>query len=108
MELADLMNTNVLSVPPDTTLAEVAHRMVDHDTGAACVIDGDQLAPDLIEGVHEAFPQAAIFARAYDRRALIKLKGSPVKASLSTSSASLVSETRRATGRPKPRNSCGA
>jgi len=41
-------------------------------------IDGDQLAPDLIEGVHEAFPQAAIFARAYDRRALIKLKGSPV------------------------------
>jgi CBS domain-containing protein len=43
MELADLMNTSVLSVPPDTTLAEVAHRMVDHDTGAACVIDGDQL-----------------------------------------------------------------
>jgi CBS domain-containing protein len=43
VELADLMNTNVLSVPPDTTLAEAAHRMVDHDTGAACVTDGDQL-----------------------------------------------------------------
>jgi len=41
-------------------------------------MDGDQLDPDLIEGVHEAFPQAAIFARAFDRRALIKLKGSPV------------------------------
>jgi CBS domain-containing protein len=43
MELADLMNTNVLAVPPETTLAEAAHRMVDHDTGAACVIDGDEL-----------------------------------------------------------------
>jgi len=41
-------------------------------------IDGDQLDADLIEGVHEAFPKAAIFARTYDRRALIKLKGSPI------------------------------
>ena len=43
MELADLMNTSVLSVTPDTTLAEAAHRMVDHDTGAACVIEDDKL-----------------------------------------------------------------
>jgi CPA2 family monovalent cation:H+ antiporter-2/glutathione-regulated potassium-efflux system protein KefB len=41
-------------------------------------IDGDQLDADLIEGVHQAFPKASIFARTYDRRALIKLKGSPV------------------------------
>jgi len=41
-------------------------------------IDGDQLDAELIEGVHEAFPKATIFARAFDRRALIKLKGSPV------------------------------
>jgi glutathione-regulated potassium-efflux system protein KefB len=41
-------------------------------------IDGDQLSAELIESVHEAFPQAAIFARTYDRRALLKLKGSPV------------------------------
>ncbi|QDZ07350.1 sodium:proton exchanger [Sphingomonas panacisoli] len=41
-------------------------------------MDGDQLDPDLIEGVHEAFPHAAIFARTYDRRGLIKLKGSAV------------------------------
>ena len=41
-------------------------------------IDGDQLDVDLIEGVHEAFPRAAIFARTYHRRALLKLKGSPV------------------------------
>jgi CPA2 family monovalent cation:H+ antiporter-2/glutathione-regulated potassium-efflux system protein KefB len=41
-------------------------------------IDGDQLDAELIEGVHEAFPQASIFARTYDRRALLKLKGSAV------------------------------
>nr|WP_277923050.1 cation:proton antiporter [Sphingomonas sp. CARO-RG-8B-R24-01] len=41
-------------------------------------IDGDQLSADLVEGVHQAFPNAAIFVRAYDRRAVIKLKGAPV------------------------------
>ena len=41
-------------------------------------MDGDQLSPDLIEGVHEAFPNASIFVRAYDRRAVIKLKGAPL------------------------------
>ena len=38
MELADLMNMNVLAVSPETTLADAAHQMMDHDTGAACVI----------------------------------------------------------------------
>jgi CPA2 family monovalent cation:H+ antiporter-2/glutathione-regulated potassium-efflux system protein KefB len=41
-------------------------------------IDGDQIGPDLVEGVHEAFPNATIFVRAFDRRALLKLKGAPV------------------------------
>jgi CPA2 family monovalent cation:H+ antiporter-2/glutathione-regulated potassium-efflux system protein KefB len=41
-------------------------------------IDGDQLDAELMEAVHKAFPKAAIFARTFDRRALIKLKGSPV------------------------------
>ena len=41
-------------------------------------IDGDQLSADLVEGVHQAFPDAAIFVRAYDRRAVIKLKGASV------------------------------
>jgi len=42
-------------------------------------MDGDQIDADLAESVHEAFPDAALFARVFDRRALIKLKGSPVK-----------------------------
>jgi CPA2 family monovalent cation:H+ antiporter-2/glutathione-regulated potassium-efflux system protein KefB len=41
--------------------------------------DGDQISPELVEAVHEAFPRAGIFVRAYDRRSLIKLKGAPVK-----------------------------
>jgi len=40
--------------------------------------DGDQIGPELLEGVHEAFPKASIFVRAFDRRALLKLKGAPV------------------------------
>lgn len=40
-------------------------------------IDGDQITPDILEGVHEAFPNAAIYVRAYDRRALVKLKNGP-------------------------------
>ncbi len=40
-------------------------------------IDGDQLDPELVEAVHEAFPNASIFVRAFDRRALLKLRGTP-------------------------------
>lgn len=43
-------------------------------------MDGDQLTPDFVEAVHEAFPRAAIYVRAYDRRALIRLRGTPVGA----------------------------
>ena len=40
-------------------------------------IDGDQLTAEMIEGVHSAFPQAAIYVRAFDRRAVIRLEGTP-------------------------------
>ena len=39
-------------------------------------IDGDQIQPDTLEGVHKAFPKAAIYVRAFDRRALVKLRKS--------------------------------
>ena len=42
-------------------------------------IDGDQITPDIVEGVAEAFPRAAIYVRAFDRRALVKLKPGPAK-----------------------------
>ncbi|MGZ8997343.1 MAG: cation:proton antiporter domain-containing protein, partial [Allosphingosinicella sp.] len=41
-------------------------------------LDGDQVEADFLEGVHEAFPSASIFVRAYDRRALLKLRHAPV------------------------------
>jgi glutathione-regulated potassium-efflux system protein KefB len=40
--------------------------------------DGDQIEPEFLEGVHEAFPKAAIFVRAFDRRALLKLRDAPI------------------------------
>ena len=42
-------------------------------------IDGDQLDADMLESVHEAFPNATIFVRAFDRRAVIKLKDAPIR-----------------------------
>ena len=42
-------------------------------------IDGDQVTPEVVEAVHEAFPGAAIYVRAFDRRSLIKLKNGPAK-----------------------------
>jgi CPA2 family monovalent cation:H+ antiporter-2/glutathione-regulated potassium-efflux system protein KefB len=42
-------------------------------------IDGDQLTADFLEGVHKAFPQAALYVRAYDRRAVIALGQAPVR-----------------------------
>jgi glutathione-regulated potassium-efflux system protein KefB len=42
-------------------------------------LDGDQLSPELVEAVHQAFPRAAIYIRAYDRRAVIRLEGTPAR-----------------------------
>jgi len=39
--------------------------------------DEDQITPELIDQVHAAFPRARIYVRAYDRRALVKLKPTP-------------------------------
>ncbi|KPL68721.1 sodium:proton exchanger [Erythrobacter sp. SG61-1L] len=44
----------------------------------AFCIDRDQAEPGLVEAVHEAFPQAAIYVRGFDRRSVIALHGSPV------------------------------
>lgn len=44
----------------------------------AFCVDRDQAEPGLIEAVHEAFPQAAIYVRGFDRRSVIALHGSPV------------------------------
>lgn len=42
-------------------------------------LDGDQLTAEFLEGVHEAFPQAALYVRAFDRRAMIALGQAPVR-----------------------------
>jgi CPA2 family monovalent cation:H+ antiporter-2/glutathione-regulated potassium-efflux system protein KefB len=44
-------------------------------------MDGDQLSAEAVEAVHHAFPQASLYVRAYDRRAVIRLKKAPPRAS---------------------------
>ena len=40
-------------------------------------LDGDTLTADFLESVHLAFPKAALYVRAFDRRSVIRLQGSP-------------------------------
>jgi CPA2 family monovalent cation:H+ antiporter-2/glutathione-regulated potassium-efflux system protein KefB len=40
-------------------------------------IDGDQIKTELLDAVHEAFPNAAIYVRAFDRRVMIHLHAAP-------------------------------
>jgi CPA2 family monovalent cation:H+ antiporter-2/glutathione-regulated potassium-efflux system protein KefB len=42
-------------------------------------LDGDQLDKEFLEAVHDAFPQASIYLRVFDRRSVIRLVGSPVQ-----------------------------
>jgi glutathione-regulated potassium-efflux system protein KefB len=42
-------------------------------------LDGDQVSAEFLEAVHEAFPNAAIYVRGFDRRTVIELDGSPAK-----------------------------
>jgi CPA2 family monovalent cation:H+ antiporter-2/glutathione-regulated potassium-efflux system protein KefB len=41
-------------------------------------LDGEQPDAEFLEAVREAFPSAAIFVRAYDRRMLVELRDAPV------------------------------
>lgn len=41
-------------------------------------IDRDQVDPALAQAVREAFPQAAVYVRAFDRRSVMVLHGSPI------------------------------
>jgi CPA2 family monovalent cation:H+ antiporter-2/glutathione-regulated potassium-efflux system protein KefB len=43
-------------------------------------MDGDQMDVAHLEAVHTTFPQASLYVRAFDRRALIRLKKSPASA----------------------------
>jgi CPA2 family monovalent cation:H+ antiporter-2/glutathione-regulated potassium-efflux system protein KefB len=41
-------------------------------------IDGDVIDADLLNAVAKAFPEAAVFVRAFDRRSLVKMRGGPM------------------------------
>ena len=59
MQLADLMATDVLAVSPDTTIADAARRMIARETGAAVVIENDDLVGVISErDLMRAIPDA--------------------------------------------------
>ncbi|MGN6621139.1 MAG: cation:proton antiporter domain-containing protein [Sphingomonas sp.] len=41
-------------------------------------IDGDVIDAELLRSIHQSFPDAAIYVRAYDRRSLMKMHGAPI------------------------------
>ena len=45
----------------------------------AFCIDGDQITEPFLHAVHQAFPQAEICVRAFDRRTMLKLTDAPVR-----------------------------
>ncbi len=50
MQLTDVMSTEIVSVTPESTIGDAAHRMVDADTGASVVIDdADELVGMITE-----------------------------------------------------------
>jgi CPA2 family monovalent cation:H+ antiporter-2/glutathione-regulated potassium-efflux system protein KefB len=42
-------------------------------------IDRDQIGPELVHSVHQAFPQAAIYVRGFDRRTVMSLSDTPAE-----------------------------
>ena len=59
-------------------------------------IDGDQLDRSMLEAVHEAFPDATIYVRAYDRRSVMKMHGAPIEGVVREVMESAISMARRA------------
>jgi glutathione-regulated potassium-efflux system protein KefB len=61
-------------------------------------IDGENPEAEFLHGVKEAFPQAAIFVRAFDRRSLIALSGAPADYAVREVMESAVAMARAALG----------
>ena len=58
MDLSEIMATNFASVTPETTVGDAARRMLEIDTGAAVVLEGEELAGviserDLLRGIRD-------------------------------------------------------
>ena len=61
-------------------------------------IDGDQLEPEFIASVREAFPDAALFVRTYDRRTVMKLAGADIAFQVRELRESAIAMSRAALG----------
>jgi CPA2 family monovalent cation:H+ antiporter-2/glutathione-regulated potassium-efflux system protein KefB len=59
-------------------------------------LDGDGLDAEMLASVHHAFPDAQIFARAYDRRSIMKMVGAPIAGAVREVFESAIVMARRA------------
>lgn len=59
-------------------------------------LDGDHIDAPMLQAVHEAFPRSALYVRAFDRRAVIKLRDAPATLIVRETFESAVSMARAA------------
>jgi CBS domain-containing protein len=67
MQLADVMATSVMSVSPDTTVADAARRMIERDAGVSVVLEDGELV-----GVISERDMLRIVAEAGDGATLVR------------------------------------
>lgn len=59
-------------------------------------IDGAMLDAEMLGVIHETFPQATIYARAYDRRHIVRMRGAPIEGAIREVLESAIVMARRA------------
>ncbi|MGL4314273.1 MAG: cation:proton antiporter [Sphingomonas sp.] len=59
-------------------------------------IDGDQLNTENLTAIHGLFPQATIYARAFDRRSIVNMRGAPIEGAVREVFESAIVMARRA------------
>lgn len=83
MQLADLMATDVLTVSPETTIADAARRMIARETGAAVVIEDGRLVGviserDLMRAIPDARSPESPVSEHMSRHAITAAPGTSV------------------------------
>ncbi len=63
----------------DGTRLDILRQAGAHEAQLICFcIDGDPFEAEMLHGVRNAFPDATIFVRVYDRRSILKIRGAPI------------------------------
>ncbi|QIG81029.1 cation:proton antiporter domain-containing protein [Stakelama tenebrarum] len=81
----------------DGTRLEILRQAGAHDAQLICFcIDGDPLDAEMLHGVRNAFPDATLFVRVYDRRSIMRIRGAPIEGAVREVFESAIVMARRA------------